>query len=114
MIDILFYILMIVSALITAVSQVLLKLSSNKKHNSIIFEYVNPYVLLSYVGYGLVLVINVLIYTKIDYRFGVVINSLATVLIMLMSKLILKETLTKKKIIGNSLIIIGIACFTLF
>lgn len=108
-----FYILMLVSALITAVSQILLKISANKKYKHIIFEYLNPNVILSYAGYVLVLVINIIIYTKIDYRFGVVINSLSTVLIMVLSKLILKETLTKKKIIGNSLIILGIACFSL-
>lgn len=105
---------MFVSALITAVSQIMLKFSANKKYKHIIFEYLNPNVILSYVGYVLVLVINVIIYTRIDYRFGVVINSLSTVLIMTMSKLLLKETMTKKKIIGNALIILGIACFTLF
>lgn len=112
--DIRFYILVFVSALITAVSQILLKISADKKHKNIIFEYLNPNVIISYVGYVLVLVLNVIIYTKTDYRFGVVINSLSTVLIMILSKLILKETMTKKKIIGNSLIILGIACFSLF
>lgn len=105
---------MLVSAFITAVSQIMLKVSANKKHRHFIFEYLNPYVMLSYAGYVLVLVINVIIYTKIDYRFGVVINSLSTVLIMVLSKLILKETMTKKKLIGNALIILGIACFSLF
>lgn len=105
---------MLVSALITALSQILLKVSANKKYKSIIFEYLNPNVIISYGGYVLVLMLNVFIYTKLDYRFGVVINSLSTVLIMLLSKIILKETITKKKIIGNSLIILGVACFSLF
>lgn len=105
---------MIISALITAVSQILLKVSANKKHKNFIFEYLNANVIASYIGYVLVLVINVIIYTEIDYRFGVVINSLSTVFIMVLSKLILKETMTKKKIIGNSMIILGIACFSLF
>lgn len=105
---------MLASAIITALSQIMLKVSANKKYKHIIFEYLNPNVVISYIGYILVLVINVIIYTEIDYRFGVVINSLSTVLIMLLSKLILKETITKKKIIGNVLIIFGIACFSLF
>lgn len=105
---------MLISAFITAISQILLKISANKKYKNIIFEYLNPNVIISYIGYVLVLVLNVIIYTKIDYRFGVVINSLSTVLIMILSKLILKETMTKKKIIGNSLIILGVACFSLF
>lgn len=105
---------MLVSAFTTAISQIMLKVSANKKHRHFIFEYLNPYVILSYAGYVAVLVINVIIYTKIDYRFGVVINSLSTVLIMVLSRLILKETLTNKKLIGNALIILGIACFSLF
>lgn len=110
----LFYALMLVSAFTTAISQIMLKVSANKKHRHFIFEYLNPNVILSYAGYVAVLVINVIIYTKIDYRFGVVINSLSTVLIMVLSRLILKETLTNKKLIGNALIILGIACFSLF
>lgn len=105
---------MLVSAFITAGSQILLKVSANKEYKHIIFEYLNPKVIISYVGYVLVLVLNLIIYTRIDYRYGVVINSLSTVLIMVLSKLILKETMTKKKIIGNALVLLGIACFTLF
>lgn len=111
--EIVIYSLMFVSALITAVSQILLKISANKKYKHIIFEYLNPNVIISYTGYVLVLIINVIIYRVMDYRYGVVINSLAAVLVMVLSKVILKETMTKKKMIGNSLILLGIACFTL-
>lgn len=106
--------MILLSAMITAGSQILLKISANKTYKHILFEYLNPNVIISYAGYVLVLVINVIIFTQIDYRFGVVINSLSVVLIMIGSKLILKETMTPKKIVGNALIILGIACFTLF
>lgn len=112
--DILFYILMLVSAFITALSQILLKISANKKYKNIVFEYFNPYVIISYMCFAGVLVLNIIIYTKIDYRFGVVINSLSTVLIMILSKIILKEHITRKRLAGNILIILGITCFTLF
>lgn len=108
-----FYVLMLASATITAFSQIILKKSANKKHKGIIFEYINPYVLFSYVCYFGVLVLNVFIYTKIDYRFGVVINSMASVLVMVFSKLMLKETITRRRILGNVLIILGIVIFSL-
>ncbi len=108
-----FYVLMLASATITAFSQIILKKSANKKHKGIIFEYINPYVLFSYVCYFGVLVLNVFIYTKIDYRFGVVINSMASVLVMVFSKLMLKETITRRRIWGNVLIILGIVIFSL-
>ena len=111
--NIVFYILLIVSALVTAFSQILLKVSANKKYKNFISEYFNPFVIISYICFGVILILNVLIYTRIDYRFGVVINSMSIVLIMILSTLILKEHLTRKRIIGNILIISGIICFTL-
>ena len=109
----LFYVLMLSSATITAFSQIILKKSADKNHKGIIFEYINPYVLFSYVCYFGVLVLNIFIYTKIDYRFGVVINSMASVLVMVFSKLMLKETITRRRIWGNVLIILGIVIFSL-
>lgn len=108
-----FYVLMIISALITAFSQVILKKSANKKHKSIVFEYLNPFVSLSYLCYVGVLVLNVFIYTMVDYRFGVVINSMSTVLVMLLSRAVLKERIEKKQLVGNALIVCGILVFML-
>ncbi len=105
---------MIVSAFITAFSQIILKKSAGIKYKNIIFEYLNPLVLLSYVCYAGVLVLNVFIYTKVDYRFGVIINSMSTVFVMLLSNLILKERITKKRIIGNIMLVCGILIFMLF
>ncbi len=103
---------MIISGLITASSQILLKKSASKKYQHMFFEYLNPYVIVSYIFYVGVLVLNVFIYTGIDYRFGVVINSLAMVFVMILSKLILKERITKGRVVGNALIVLGIICFT--
>lgn len=114
MIDFIFYLLMIISAFITAFSQVILKKSADITYKNIVFEYLNPYVLLSYFCYMGVLALNVLIYTKVDYRFGVVINSMSTVLVMLLSHIILRESVTKKRILGNIIIVCGILVFMLF
>lgn len=105
---------MVLSAFVTAFSQIVLKKSANSKHKNIVFEYLNPYVLFSYACYFGVLVLNVFIYTKTDYRFGVVINSMSTVLVMLLSRMFLGETVTKKRIAGNIIIVCGILVFMLF
>ena len=105
---------MVLSAGITAFSQIILKKSANKKHKGFIFEYINPYVIFSYMCYFGVLVLNVFIYTKIDYRFGVVINSMSSVLVMIFSRVLLHEVITKRRICGNVLVVIGILVFTLF
>ena len=105
---------MILSAGITAFSQIVLKISANKKYKGFIFEYINPYVLFSYICYFGVLVLNVFIYTKIDYRFGVVINSMSSVLVMILSRAFLREVITKRRVFGNIIVVIGILVFTLF
>lgn len=63
---------------------------------------------------ALLLVLNVFIYTRVDYRFGVVINSMSTVFVMLLSHIILKESITRKRIVGNILIVCGILVFMFF
>ena len=105
---------MILSALASAFSQIILKKSADRKYRNVVFEYLNPYVIFSYACYLGVLVLNVFIYTKVDYRFGVVINSMSAVFVMLLSHLILKESLTGNRIIGNAIIVCGILVFMLF
>ena len=105
---------MLMSACITAFSQIILKKSADRKYKSVFFEYLNPYVLFSYACYIGVLVLNVFIYTKVDYRFGVAINSMSTVFVMLLSRIVLKEVITKRRIIGNVIIVCGILVFMLF
>ena len=112
--ELVFYALLPVSALITAVSQILLKLSANREHRGVVFEYLNPCVILAYLLYGGVLALNVWIYTRVDYRYGVVIQALALVAVMLLSRVILKEPVTKRHVVGNALIICGVILFTLF
>ena len=111
--EIFYYLLIPVSAVITAVSQILLKISAGKKHKDFIHEYLNAYVIISYAFYFLVVFLNIFIYTKVDYRYSVVLNSLSTVLVAILSNLILKEHFTKRRIFGNILIVAGIICFTI-
>lgn len=108
------FLLMLLSAAITATSQILLKLSANKAHRKRRFEYFNPLVVTAYALFGMVLLLNVYIYTRMDYRFGVVMNALASLLVMLLSVLLLKEKLTCRRVIGNGLVLLGVIVFTLF
>lgn len=49
----------------------------------------------------------------VEYKNGPVIESLGYILIMILSYLFFKEKITKRKIIGNALILIGIVVFYL-
>ena len=95
----------------TAVSQILLKQSSNIKYENKIREYLNFRVILSYGMFFLILLLNTWCYTKVEMRYGPVIDTAAYVFVLLLSRL--KEKITKGKILGNLIIITGILIYTL-
>ena len=97
----------------TAVSQILLKQSSNIKYENKIREYLNFRVILSYGMFFLILLLNTWCYTKVEMRYGPVIDTAAYVFVLLLSRIILKEKITKGKFIGNLIIIAGIIVYTL-
>lgn len=111
--DFLPFALLILSVTIASFSQVLLKKSALKEHKSILFEYLNPYVI---VGYGMTctsMVLSVLAYSMVEYKNGPLIESLGFVIVMLLSYFFFREKLTKKKLVGGLLIVGGIVIFYL-
>lgn len=106
-------IFLLLSVLVAGFSQILLKKSAQKTYSSIIREYLNPYVI---IGYGMMVVSTVLTvaaYTGLDYKNGPVIEALGFPLIMILSRVFFEEKITKKKLLGNSLILLGIIIFYL-
>ncbi len=105
-------ILMIGAAFLAAVSQVLLKLSATKKYKHPIWEYANPLVVMGYGILFLTMGINIYAYKFVDYKYGPVLNSTSYIFILLLGAMLLKEKITKKKLLGNLLIIIGIIIYS--
>lgn len=106
-----YWIFLLLSVTIASFSQILLKKSAAKKHDNVIKEYLNPYVI---IGYGMMVgstILTILAYRGIEYKNGPVIESLGYILIMVLSYLFFKEPITKKKIIGNLLILLGVFVF---
>ena len=92
-------------------TQIILKKSASKTYNSIIKEYLNPYVI---IGYGLMVLSTVLVVLGlkgVPYKNEPIIESLGYIFVMILSNRILKEKITKKKLIGNLLILIGIIIY---
>ncbi len=103
--------LLIASVLIASCSQIILKKSASKEYSSIIREYLNVKVI---VGYGMMFISTILTifaFKGLDYKNGPIIESLGYIFIMFLSRIFLKEKITKKKILGNSLILLGILVF---
>ena len=65
-----FILIMLGGTFFTAVSQILLKQSSNIKYENKIREYLNFRVILSYGMFFLILLLNTWCYTKVEMRYG--------------------------------------------
>ena len=107
-----YLLLMFCMTFFTAVSQVLLKVSAGKKHKSWIFEYLNWRVITAYFIAFSVLLVNTYAYTKVDMKYGAVIDTFSYVFVMLLSYLLLKEKFNRGQLIGNLIIIAGILIYT--
>lgn len=109
----LFMLLMFAGTFFTAISQVLLKQSAGKTYRNPLFEYLNWRVLLAYCLFFGILLVNTYAYTKVDMKYGAVIDTFSYVFVMLLSRFLLKERFTRGKVIGNLLIIAGVFIYTL-
>jgi multidrug transporter EmrE-like cation transporter len=104
---------MILAELVAAISQVLLKKSAQKEYPSFIREYLNVLVI---GGYGLLvlsMVIGIFCYGGLGYMGVVVMEPIAYIMVMFFSRVIFKEQITVRKIVGMCLIIGGIVVFYL-
>ena len=101
------------SGFLSAFSQVLLKKGSMKKTKSLIFDYFNPYVI---GGYGitiLCMILMILAYRGLPFKYGSIIESLVFLYVMILSRLVFHERITRKKLLGNLFIITGVILFSL-
>ena len=108
-----FILIMAAGAFLTAVSQLLLKESANREHKNFLAEYLNWRVILAYAIFFGVLLSNTYAYTRVDMKYGSIIDTLAYVFVFLLSVFILHEKISKRKLIGNLLIIAGILIYSL-
>ncbi len=108
-----YFAVMIFSGMLSSFSQVLLKKSAMSKKNSVIKEYLNPYVIIGYAITALCMVLTMLGYRGVPFKYGAVLESLAYIYIMILSRLLLHEELTKRKVLGNLVIVIGVIVFSI-
>ena len=104
---------MLCGVTIAAFSQILLKTSANIEHGGFWKQYLNWRVILGDVMLLGSMLFAVWAYTGKDYKYGPAIESVGFVIVAVLSCVILKEKLTKKKIIGNILIVAGLVVFCL-
>lgn len=108
-----YWIVLFLAVVISSASQMLLKKGATKKYDSFLREYLNPWVIS---GYALMIASTLCIiyaYRGVAYKNGAIVESLGYILIMVLSRIIFREKITKKKLAGNLIILAGVLVFYL-
>ena len=108
-----YVLLMFILTFFSALSQLLLKLSANETHKGRFGEYLNTKVITAYIIFSLVLLLNTYAYTRVNLKYGPVIDTFTYVFVLMLSVLVLREKLAKWKVIGNLMIIVGVLLYSL-
>ena len=110
---ILFSLIFIFGVFISSVSQIILKKSAQKEYPSRIKEYLNARVIFAYIIFFGATLCSIWAYKVIPLSLGPILESAGYFFVAVLSWLFLKEKITKQKMLGLSIIIIGIIIYSL-
>ncbi len=108
-----YFITAIFSGVLSAFSQILLKKGSAINRKTIWEEYFNAYVIAGYAIMVICMLLTVVAFAGIPFKYAGVLESLGYIYIMLFSRLLLNEKITGKKAIGNIVIVTGVMIFSM-
>lgn len=109
--SIIFLLMFLISVFISSCSQIALKKSANNRHGSFIREILNPMVLGAYICFFGASLLTTFAYKGVPLSFGPVLEATSYIYIVVLSRFFLGEKVTRKKILGNVLIIAGILIY---
>jgi drug/metabolite transporter (DMT)-like permease len=108
-----YYLIAIISGMLSSFAQILLKKSALKRHDTFLKQYLNPLVIGGYGITALCMVLTIAAYRGMPYKYGAVIESLTYIYILVLSRTLLGEKLTRRKVTGMFLIVAGVIVFSL-
>lgn len=98
----------IFSVFISSVSQIILKSSADKTYDSRIKEYLNPRVIIAYGIFFIATLVTVIAYKGIPLSVGPILETTGYLWISILGYLILKEKISKRKLLGLVIVVAGI------
>ena len=109
-----YVILKVISVLIAALSQILLKKSALKHYDNRVREYLNVLVIVAYALFFASSILGIYSLRGISISFSTIIESLSYILIPVLSYLFFKEKISQKQFVGTFIIIVGIVIFNIW
>lgn len=107
-----FYALALFNVFVAALAQMLLKKAADSHHDSVVKEYLNPWVVSGYGLMGLVLISNIYVLSN-----GVLLKELGTIeafsylFVPALAFIFFKEKLSPRKMLSIALILVGVVIF---
>ena len=108
-----YIIIFLVSVLVSAFSQIILKKSAEIEYKDVLHEYLNPRVIIAYSMFVVSTLLTLYAYKGIPLSLGPLLEAVGYIYIPVLSYIFLKEKLTPKKMIGSIFIIGGILIYVL-
>ena len=112
-----YLLLAVLNQVIASFAQILLKISAGKTYSSRIREYLNGLVITGYLMLGISMLLGVICYNTqqsgLSYMQVVIMEPLGYIFVMFLSRLFFREKITKRKILGMTILIAGILVFYL-
>ena len=103
----------IAGVFISSVSQIMLKRSAQKMYESRLKEYLNPLVIFAYVLFFGCTFISLYALKVVPLSMSPVLEASGYIFVAVLSRLFLKEKITKKKALGLGVIICGILVYAI-
>ena len=97
---------------ISSISQVMLKKSAMKKHDSVVKEYLNPAVIGAYMLFLAATLLSVFAYRGIPLSMGAILDATGYIYVTLFGVTIFHEKLNARKLVALALILIGIVIYS--
>ena len=108
-----YIIIWLLSVIISAFSQVLLKVAANRTYESRIREYLNPLVITAYGIFGLSWAMTTFALRYVSYAHNSpIIEATSYIWGPLFGVVLLKERITKRRLLGMAVILAGIMIFS--
>ncbi|MBQ7588719.1 MAG: EamA family transporter [Lachnospiraceae bacterium] len=96
------------SVFISSVSQIILKSSADMKYDNKLKEYLNPRVIIAYGIFFFATLVTVYAYKGIPLSVGPILETTGYLWISLLGYFILKEKISRRKLIGLVIVVTGI------
>ena len=96
------------SVFISSVSQIILKSSADMKYDNKLKAYLNPRVIIAYGIFFLATLVTVYAYKGIPLSVGPILETTGYLWISLLGYFILKEKISRRKLIGLVIVVAGI------